>query len=150
MVFIHGGAFVIGGAQESQPYVLNERRYCFRFLSTEDSVMPGNMGLKDQQLALKWVKENIESFGGDSNSITIFGISAGGASVHYQILSPGSKRLFNRAIIIRYSLVQRCAPGHLTRITGNLLLKLVKNLTVHFLLVQKNTENVCKMLIHII
>ncbi|RXG51429.1 Acetylcholinesterase [Armadillidium vulgare] len=57
------------------------------------------MGLKDQQLALKWVKENIESFGGDSNKITIFGGSAGGASVNYQILSPGSKGLFRRAIL---------------------------------------------------
>ncbi|KAB7502074.1 Venom carboxylesterase-6 [Armadillidium nasatum] len=109
MVFIHGGAFIVGSANEYQPYILmNEdivliviqyRLGIFGFLSTEDSVMPGNMGLKDQQLALKWVKENIESFGGDSNSITIFGVSAGGASVHYQVLSPGSKGLFNRAII---------------------------------------------------
>ncbi|KAL7646027.1 UNVERIFIED_CONTAM: hypothetical protein RMT77_002928 [Armadillidium vulgare] len=109
MVFIHGGAFVLGSANEYQPYILmNEdivlvviqyRVGIFGFLSTEDSVMPGNMGLKDQQLALKWVKGNIESFGGDSNSITIFGESAGGASVHYQVLSPGSKGLFNRAII---------------------------------------------------
>ncbi|KAB7498902.1 Venom carboxylesterase-6 [Armadillidium nasatum] len=109
MVFIHGGAFVALSANEYQPYILmNEdivliviqyRLGIFGFLSTEDSVMPGNMGLKDQQLALKWVKENIESFGGDSNSITIFGESAGGASVHYQVLSPGSKGLFNRAII---------------------------------------------------
>ncbi|KAB7500352.1 Venom carboxylesterase-6, partial [Armadillidium nasatum] len=109
MVFIHGGGFVSLGAYNFAPYVLMNRcivlvviQYrlgIFGFLSTEDSVMPGNMGLKDQQLALKWIKENIESFGGDSDRITIFGHSAGGASAHYHILSPGSNGLFNRAIL---------------------------------------------------
>ncbi|RXG60242.1 Venom carboxylesterase-6, partial [Armadillidium vulgare] len=109
MVYIHGGGFISGGATYYHPYyllnrdivlvVIQYRLGIFGFLSTEDSVIPGNMGLKDQQLALKWVKENIESFGGDSNKITIFGGSAGGASVNYQILSPGSKGLFRRAIL---------------------------------------------------
>jgi len=47
----------------------------------------GNMGLKDQVMALRWVKQNIELFGGDPELVTIMGQSAGGASVHYHLLS---------------------------------------------------------------
>ena len=68
------------------------------FLSTEDADAPGNYGLLDQTLALEWVKDNIVYFGGNPDSITIFGESAGAASVHLQMLSPHSKGLFHRAI----------------------------------------------------
>ena len=50
------------------------------FLSTGDDVVRGNMGLKDQSLAIRWVNENIEAFGGNRNRITIFGQSAGYAN----------------------------------------------------------------------
>lgn len=59
-------------------------------MSTGDTVIPGNMGLKDQQFALKWVQENIHLFGGDPQKVTVQGQSAGAASVTYQVLSPGS------------------------------------------------------------
>ncbi|CAL4114758.1 unnamed protein product, partial [Meganyctiphanes norvegica] len=69
------------------------------FLSTGDDEIPGNFGLRDQNLAIQWVKNNIEHFGGASSKITLFGESAGGVSVHMQILSPYSKDLFSRAIM---------------------------------------------------
>lgn len=53
--------------------------------------MPGNLGLKDQTMALQWVQRNICRFGGDNTRVTIFGVSAGGASVHYQMLTPKAR-----------------------------------------------------------
>lgn len=70
----------------------------FGFLSTNDDVILGNAGLKDQHLALKWTNENIHLFGGDPKKITIFGESSGGACIAYHILSRKSADLFRAAI----------------------------------------------------
>nr|WEM02081.1 venom carboxylesterase [Phaedon brassicae] len=111
-VDIHGGAFMIGSASliNNPQYIMdnmdemilvaiNYRVGLFGFLSTEDDSIPGNNGMKDQVLALKWVKENIEYFGGNPDSITLSGYSAGGASVHLHTLSPMSRGLFHKAHI---------------------------------------------------
>ncbi|KAL3278663.1 hypothetical protein HHI36_016199 [Cryptolaemus montrouzieri] len=110
VVYIHGGAFVFGSAQiESYgPHFLIERDVIlvtiqyrlgfFGFLSTGDLVCPGNNGFKDQQFAIRWVQENIHSFGGDPKRVTIFGQSAGAASVGYQLLGSNSTGLFRAAI----------------------------------------------------
>lgn len=111
MVYIHGGAFCIGSgnAQMHGPshmmntgevvlVTMNYRLGALGFLSTGDSVIPGNNGLKDQVMALHWVQKNIAQFGGDPSNVTIGGVSAGGASVHLQVVSPMSKGLFHRAI----------------------------------------------------
>ncbi|XP_069169364.1 carboxylic ester hydrolase-like isoform X1 [Procambarus clarkii] len=109
LVFIHGGAYFAGSASKYPPHaLLNEdivlvtlqyRLGVLGFLSTEDEVMPGNLALKDQVMALQWVKANIRQFGGDPKKVTIFGESAGAAFVHFHILSPKSDGLFSRAIL---------------------------------------------------
>ncbi|XP_038046539.1 cholinesterase 1-like [Patiria miniata] len=112
MVWIHGGGFSTGSSREllyqGQPLVasgdvivvsINYRLNAFGFLTTGDEALPGNIGLMDQVLALEWIKDNIAAFGGDINRITIFGESAGSASVHFQILSQQSVGLFDRAIM---------------------------------------------------
>lgn len=89
LFYIHGGGYVEGASDDvlngadfiiEQQVILvtvNYRLGIFGFLSLNSPDYSGNMGLKDQQLALKWVKENIEHFGGDSDRITVFGHSAG-------------------------------------------------------------------------
>ncbi|KAJ8893142.1 hypothetical protein PR048_005725 [Dryococelus australis] len=107
MVYIHGGAFVSGSGNMSPGQLLNYglvvatinyRLNVFGFLSINGTDAPGNAGLKDQSAALRWIQKTIAKFGGDPNNVTIFGASAGGASIHYNILSPLSKGLFHRAI----------------------------------------------------
>ncbi|XP_046451732.1 venom carboxylesterase-6-like isoform X1 [Daphnia pulex] len=90
---------------------MNYRLGPLGFLSTEDSEAPGNYGLLDQTMALRWIRDNIRSFGGDPDSVTIFGCSAGAASVHYHILSPHSKGLFHRAILQSGSSLNSWAIG---------------------------------------
>ncbi|KAM4614479.1 fatty acyl-CoA hydrolase precursor, medium chain-like isoform 2-T2 [Discoglossus pictus] len=109
MVFIHGGGLIMGGASmfdgsalcahENVIIVsLQYRLGVLGFYSTGDEQAPGNFGFLDQVASLQWVQENIEYFGGNPRSVTIFGESAGGLSVAAHVLSPLSKGLFHRAI----------------------------------------------------
>ncbi|OXA59977.1 Venom carboxylesterase-6 [Folsomia candida] len=107
-VFLHGGGFFSGNPRMYDgKYFMDEnvvlvvvwyRLSSFGFLSTGDDVIRGNMGLKDQNLSLQWVQENIAKFGGNPNLVVLFGESSGAASVHLHMLSPMSKGLFHRAI----------------------------------------------------
>jgi carboxylesterase type B len=66
--------------------------------------VPGNAGMKDQVMALRWVQKNIQRFGGNKNSVTLFGQSAGGISISAHLASPISANLFHRAIIMSGSI----------------------------------------------
>lgn len=70
----------------------------FGFLSVNDVAAPGNAGLKDIVMALKWVKQNISLFGGDPNNVTLFGTGCGGSIVHCMMLSSMASGLFHKAI----------------------------------------------------
>jgi cholinesterase len=79
-------------------------------LPDEDLKIPGNAGLKDQNFALKWVKKNIKNFGGDPENVTAMGVSAGAYSVHFHTISPLSKNLFQRAILLSGSAISKRFP----------------------------------------
>ncbi|KAJ0179123.1 hypothetical protein K1T71_004835 [Dendrolimus kikuchii] len=110
MIWIHGGSFMHGfsGRTLYGPKFLvkhnvvlvtvNYRVGAYGFMCLDIPSVPGNQGLKDQLLALKWIKENIGSFGGDSNKITLFGESAGGHSVDFHLISPKDK-LYDQVIL---------------------------------------------------
>ncbi|XP_022111950.1 cholinesterase 1-like [Acanthaster planci] len=112
LVYIHGGGFLVGAGSIDGFYgtpiaavgdvivvALNYRLGALGFLSTGDEAIPGNMGLLDQQLAMEWVRDNIEAFGGDPVRVAIFGESAGACSVGTHMLSPGSAGLLRAAIM---------------------------------------------------
>ena len=72
-------------------FLSTQHLFILGFLSTGTEDAPGNAGLKDQVLALKWVQQEIATFGGDPLQVTIFGESAGAGSVIHHMLSPMSK-----------------------------------------------------------
>ena len=118
MVWIHGGAFEMGGTADpmyelhnlvkENPDVvavsITYRLGVFGFFHlshlSDGKNYPDaqNLGLMDQMMALKWVHENIASFGGDPGNVTIFGESAGAASVTLLPLIEGSHKYFKRVI----------------------------------------------------
>src|ERR1700727_443973 len=112
LVWIHGGGLTVDGARNydgtklaadgTVVVTINYRLGALGFLA-HPALAPhgaaGNYGLMDQQAALRWVQRNIARFGGDPRNVTIAGQSAGGLSVLAQMVSPGARGLFQRAIV---------------------------------------------------
>jgi len=108
MIYIHGGSFISGTGNVYSGDILsalndvivvtiNYRLNVFGFLCS-GQLGDGNFGLWDMHMAIQWVHNNIEYFGGDSTRVTLFGNSAGGAAVMYQAMYPLNKGLFHRII----------------------------------------------------
>ncbi|XP_060127209.1 cholinesterase-like isoform X1 [Zootoca vivipara] len=111
LLWIYGGGFIMGTASldmyngallaATENVIvasMNYRLGSLGFLYLPPDA-PGNVGLWDQHLALKWVSENAAVFGGDAARITLLGESAGGAAVGFHLLSPASQPLFARAVL---------------------------------------------------
>lgn len=125
MVFIHGGGAVIGNdisdGKKGQKGLYDGSRFAAKhdvivvamdyrlsvlgFLALDELKAEnphgstGNYGLQDQQLALKWVSQNIAAFGGDPSSVLLFGESAGAFSICWHLVSPASKGLFTAVLL---------------------------------------------------
>lgn len=89
------------------------RNVALGFLKLEDPALgvPGNAGLKDMVMALRWVEANVQSFQGDPDNVTIFGESAGSAAVQFLMLSPLTKGLFHKAVMQSGSVFSPWALG---------------------------------------
>lgn len=109
VVYIHGGGWSFLSSNQIGPEIImdenivlvtfNYRLGIFGFLQHEDINIDGNMGLKDQNLVLQWVQENIEAFGGDKSRVTLMGHSAGSASTNFHLLAEKSNKLFQQAFM---------------------------------------------------
>src|SRR5580692_4805445 len=114
LVWIHGGGLTLDGGRNYDGsklaadgivvVTINYRLGALGFLAhpalaSQPGGAAGNYGLMDQQAALRWVQRNIAHFGGDPRNVTIAGESAGGLSVLAQMVSPGARGLFQRAIV---------------------------------------------------
>ncbi|MFE4455786.1 carboxylesterase/lipase family protein [Nocardia tengchongensis] len=112
LVWIHGGGFLFGGGTGS-PLVdkgsfarhgvvqvsINYRLGIDGYLLTDDDPASGNFGTADQVAAMRWVRDNIHAFGGDPDTVTIAGNSAGATAVGALLAVPSARGLFKRAII---------------------------------------------------
>lgn len=111
MVWIHGGGFTHGAGYEALydggplavrgdvvVVTINYRLGALGLLRLPEIGAHGNQGLLDQVMALRWVRDNIAAFGGDPSQVTIFGESAGSASVGCLLAMPSARGLFRRAI----------------------------------------------------
>ena len=110
IIHLHAGGFysVTGRSNWAGPQyfmdqdivmvTLNYRLATLGFISVGEEE-PGNNGLRDQVIAMKWVQKNIASFGGDPNSVTLYGYSAGAWSITLHMVSPMSRGLFHKAIL---------------------------------------------------
>lgn len=112
MVFLHGGRYWTGRSSENHVEKLAAgtnaiivtvayRLNVFGFLADAARARGGdtNLGLQDQQLALRWLSAHIAAFGGDPRRVTLFGESAGAGSALLQLLDPAAAGLFQRAIL---------------------------------------------------
>jgi para-nitrobenzyl esterase len=114
LVWIHGGGLTLDGARSYDPtqlaaegtvvVTINYRLGVLGFLAhpalaSRQGGPAGNYGLMDQQAALRWVRSNIDEFGGNADNVTIAGQSAGGLSVLAHLVSHGSRGLFQKAIV---------------------------------------------------
>ncbi len=136
LFYIHGGAYAIGSGSRPRLYggnlvergdvvvvTIQYRLGPLGFLYMDG--IPPNLGLKDQICALHWVKQNIASFGGDPDNITIFGQSAGSISVSYLLIMPDAQGLFQKAITQSATFpLEPSSPDKATKITNLFLSKL--------------------------
>jgi para-nitrobenzyl esterase len=124
MVWLHGGGYTAGSGQELRSYdgenlarrgdlvvvSLNHRLNAFGYLDLskfgDQYAASGNVGMLDIVAALEWVRDNIESFGGNPQMVTIFGQSGGGGKVSTLMAMPAAKGLFHRAIVESGSILQ--------------------------------------------
>jgi carboxylesterase type B len=90
----------------------NYRLGAFGFLAMGTVEVPGNVGMKDQIMALRWIQRNIAKFGGDKSKVTIFGYSAGAFAVTSHLVSPMSAGLFHRVIAMSGSITTATALKH--------------------------------------
>lgn len=163
MVFIHGGCFfggtgspfLYGGdfiAEQGVIYVgINYRLNVEGFLCLGIKEAPGNAGLKDQIAALRWIRDNIQAFGGNKDDVTLFGESAGAVSTSFMILSPAAKGLFHKAILQSGSSLAPWALQHdPIRTASNLAKKLGYNTKdpheIHSILSNKTAQELISVL----
>ena len=112
IIWIHGGSF-ISGSSDLDMYdggvlasfgdiivvTFNYRLGVLGFLNANHESSPGNAGLHDQAMVIRWVRSNIEAFGGDPDLITLAGSGSGATSIGFHLISPVTRNLFKRAIL---------------------------------------------------